>query len=240
MIDRQAARLLRRHERRRADDRPGVRERRVGLFLAVHDPRQAEVEDLHAPARPLQPDIARLDVAMNQPALVGCGEPFGDLTAEAQRLGRGQGALATEVLGQRLALEQRHGQEGDAVVFIDLVDGDDVVVFNGSLGLGFAEEALARGRVGGVLRQNYLQGDLPFEPGILGLENHAHAALAEYSQHPVGPQSAELVRLLRWSQETGAVIDFRGPGRPRIGLAMVRRLLGRAGPGRRIARPGRH
>ena len=43
---------------------------------------------------------------------------------------------------QRLALEERHGQEGDAAVLADLIDGDDVVVLDGGRGPGLAQEAL--------------------------------------------------------------------------------------------------
>jgi hypothetical protein len=54
--------------------------------------------------------LPRLDVAVDQAALVGGGQPLLDLTADAQHLWQRQPLVALEPLVERLALQQFHGQ----------------------------------------------------------------------------------------------------------------------------------
>ena len=103
---------------------------------------QAEVEDLHAVRLRLQPDVGRLDVAVDQPALVGRRQSPRHLPADAEHLGQRELALALQSRVERLAFEELHGQEGHAAILADLVDGDDVVVLDRRRGSGLAQEAL--------------------------------------------------------------------------------------------------
>ena len=93
---------------------------------------QAEVEDLDAArSRRLQPDVGRLDVAVDQAALVGRRQALGRSPGRcAAPPASGSLPLALEAVVERLAFEELHGQEGDAAVLADLVDGDDVVVLD--------------------------------------------------------------------------------------------------------------
>ena len=142
-------------------------------------PGQAEIEDLDAAARRLQPDVGRLDVAVNQAALVGRRQTFGDLPADAQRLGQGQRPFAAQPRLQRLAQQQPHDEVGDAAILADLIDGDDVVVLDGGGSSGLAEKALAVGGPGGDARQHGLDRHGAQQDGVVALKHHAHAAGAE-------------------------------------------------------------
>ena len=77
------------------------------------------------------------------------------------------------------------GQERDAAVLADLVDGDDVVVLDGGRGLGLAEEARWPLPAGAQGRLHHLQRHLPLELRILGQEHDAHAAGPEHLQDAI-------------------------------------------------------
>ena len=81
---------------------------------------------------------------------------------------------------QRFALEDRHGQEGNAVILIDFMDGDDVVILNRSGQASLAQETFLGLRAGSVLGEHDLESDLAQEPNILGEVDRPHAAVAEF------------------------------------------------------------
>jgi hypothetical protein len=178
-----AAHLFRGHVCRRADDDAAVGQ--VGI--AADSASQAEIEDLDAAGPGFQPDIRRFDVAMDEAVLVGGGQSLGDLPADAQDVGEGQHRLALQPGVEGFALQQRHGQVGDAAVLAYLQDADDVVVLQTGDRLGFAQEAPPRRRTGRQPWPQYLQGDQPQQFGLFGLEDDPHAAGAEDFQDPVGP-----------------------------------------------------
>ena len=74
MVDRLAARLLGRHELRRADDDPVV-----GQAGIIGRAGQAEVDDLDAPRRAVEQDVGRLDVAVDQAVGMRGGQAESDL-----------------------------------------------------------------------------------------------------------------------------------------------------------------
>ncbi len=90
VIDHLARRLLGRHVGGRADDRAGLGQ----MGLVAQGPGQAEIEDLDAPSVTFQPEIGRLDVAVDQSSLVRGGQSFGRFPADAQHFHRGQSGLA--------------------------------------------------------------------------------------------------------------------------------------------------
>jgi len=70
---------------------------------------QAEIDDPDPAPVFLQPHVGRLDVAVDQTACVGRGQPFGDLPADAQHLGQRQAtARPVQPIFEGLALEHLH------------------------------------------------------------------------------------------------------------------------------------
>ena len=194
-VDLVAPGLLRRHVGGRADDHAQLRQ----PFVPLGRLGQAEIEDFHpAAGGGVQPDVGRLDVAVDQPVLVRRRQPPGDFPAQFQdlvhRQRSGFALLLLEVILQRHALEQLHGQERHAAVLADLVDGDDVVVLDLGGGAGLAQEAFAGDLALGHLRQHGLEGDGALQLRVLGQEDHPHAALAQQLQDAVGTEPADLVR----------------------------------------------
>jgi hypothetical protein len=88
--------------------------------------RQAEVEDLHA-AVVRDEEVLGLQVAVDDPLLVGRREPLRDLARVVDRLPRRERA-AGKLLSKRLALEQLLDDVRRAVVGAGVVDREDVRV----------------------------------------------------------------------------------------------------------------
>ena len=132
----------------------------------------------------------------------------------------GNSDLAFQPIVERFAGEQLHCQEWDVSLVADLVDGDDVVVLDLTDRFRLAFETLGCGRILGVLGLHRLESDQPFQARIFRLEDDAHAAGAENLQHPVRPESAELVGSLGGTQEVerlaigrARLVGLRRPGR---------------------------
>ena len=173
-IDLLAARLLRRHVAGSAENGAELRQRPLALTVRAS---QTEIEELHPGPRiarivlRFQPDVAGLDVAVDQLALVGGRQSLGNLPAKANRLGDSQLAFALEPGFQGFALEEGHGQVGHAAIFANLLNVDDVPVLDGGDGAGFAQKALTsvfRFRQRG---SHHLEGDGAFEHQILGVHS---------------------------------------------------------------------
>src|SRR5262245_54706768 len=94
------------------------------------DTRQPEIEDLDLTSGSLQPEVRRLNVAVDQAALVRRRQPLGDFAADAQQLRPTQNGFTLESLVKRFALEELHRQEGNTPVLADLVNRHDVFVFD--------------------------------------------------------------------------------------------------------------
>jgi hypothetical protein len=116
------ARLLRRHERRRAHR--GARLCRRWYPLQLFDPADAEVEQLdHAIAR--QEQVLRLEIAMHHAAVVSRGQRVEHLISDGQHFFHRQTApLAPPALVERFTVEQLHHDESRAVLrHVIIVDG---------------------------------------------------------------------------------------------------------------------
>ena len=186
LVDRLAPGLLRRHVHRRAGDEPALRQAGV-----VGGAGQAEVGDLDPLLdAALQQDVARLDVAVDQPQRVGRGQPPGDLPADPQHLRHLERPGPVELLLQRLAGDELHHQVGNRLL-LDRVDVDDVLVPDGGGGAGLAQEALAGRRGGRQPRGHDLDRDDALQHLVERPQDDAEAALAEDLQHLVVPQAAE-------------------------------------------------
>ena len=138
---------------------------------------QPEVHDLGLALR-RDHDVGALDVAVDDALVMGLAQAGGHLAGDLQGLLRLQRS-APELVLERLAVHELHGDIGPVLVLADLVDGADVRVVQGRGGLGLDEETLFEvGRVHEVRRQE-LQGHRPLELEVLGLVDDPHAAVAE-------------------------------------------------------------
>jgi len=188
--------LFRSHVVGRADHRTGVCQ--VGIL--PHGPGQPEVQQPH-PAVFLQPDVGRLDVAVNQPLVVGGCQRGGHLAGDAHGFKRRERFLALQVFVERLPPQQWHGDERHAAFLAHLVDGHDALVLHGGHGPSLAQETFLGPGVAGQRRLHHLQGHRTLQLKVFGQKHHAHAARANHPQHPVAAQPAHLAGLLRRDQQ---------------------------------------
>ena len=144
----------------------------AGLIDELGD---AEVDQLHPPVRG-HDDVGRLDVAMDDPPLVGTGQAGGDLFGDRDRLGDRQRS-ARDPVAQRLPLAESHDDEQGAVDgLVDLMDRADVRMIERRCGLGLADEAPLGFLGGAALMGQELERHRPVELQIDGLVDHPHAA----------------------------------------------------------------
>ena len=101
------------------------------------------------------------------------------------RATRGRQGLAGDLLPQRLAFQQLHGDEGLPVGFVDFVNGADVRMIERGRGLGFALKTAQGLRVlGDVLGQKF-QRDRASELEVFRFVDHPHAARCPRPKHAV-------------------------------------------------------
>ncbi len=106
--------------RGRADEHPGP-----GVADPRRGPRQPEVGDLHRAALAEQ-DVLRLDVAVDDPALVRSGQTGQDAVDDIEGLARAEPAALAQQLPQRPAGDVLHDQVEQTAVGALIVDRDDV------------------------------------------------------------------------------------------------------------------
>jgi len=135
--------------------------------------------------------LPRLDVAVDEAELVGGGQPEGGLAGDADRLREGRGALAPQVLVERVTLEELQGNVRGAVDLVGLVDVHHEVAADPSSGAGFPQEAVFRRRVGGGFGKHHLERDLLFEAFVECQVDGPHPAAAEFLLNAVLAEATE-------------------------------------------------
>jgi hypothetical protein len=184
-VGRLAAHLLRRHVRRRPDQRAchGRREGDMpggGEVRALVDrerPGQAEVGHPRASVAADQ-HVVGLEVAMHEPDRVRRREAAAGLQEHLEPRGARAGRL--EPARQGHALDELHREEQLVADATDVEHGDDVRVRQLRHRLGLARHPGAlRLEVAGSIRMQQLDRDPAVELGIVGDEHDAHAALAD-------------------------------------------------------------
>jgi len=130
-------------------------------------------------------DVARLDVAMDDPVLVGIVKPVAHLLHEQELVLEEERPALGDHLLELLALEELHHDEQVPVHFGEVVDGDDVGVAQPRTGLGLPEEARAQ-LVGDLdVARDDLERDHAVEDRVVRLENRAHAPAPDALEDPV-------------------------------------------------------
>ena len=139
-------------------DHPQAGDRIVGVAVLRLQPLgNAEVEELRLPLGRHQ-DVARLQVAVDDALKVDIVHGARQLLSQHRRVPGRQG-LVRQLLGEAATRTEFHGEEGQALVFADLVDLHDVGVLQLGNGLALGLEAgqLLGAGVGGS--QDHLEGD---------------------------------------------------------------------------------
>jgi hypothetical protein len=121
-------------------------------------------------------DVARLDVAVDEPGAVRRVEGGGRLGDDARGAARFERTVLADEGTQVRAGDVAHRDEGDAVLLARVVDGDDVGVVERGGDLRLAEEALAGGGVLDELGADDLQRDGALQQQVRRAIDDAHAA----------------------------------------------------------------
>jgi hypothetical protein len=158
--------------------------------------REPEVQHLDQPARG-QHHVPGLEIAVDDPALVGGLERFRDLGTDVERLGRLE-RPARQPLAQRLPFHPlQHERERSALVLFEAVDDGDVGVVERGEGERLAPEAH---QAFGILRQparQHLERHLAAQALVASERDFAHSARAKRAEQRVVPE-ASLVRRHLW------------------------------------------
>ncbi len=188
-------RLLRRDVGERAEAVSLGRERLYARPVQVL--RDPEVGELGRPVG-VEQDVARLHVAVDDARLRRRREGHGDVVRDRERLGERERPGGEPVLGGR-ALDELHDDVGAVLVDAHVVDLDDEGRVDARREPPLAEEALAGGGPGGVLRLEALYGHGASEPPLLGDVDLPARSLADLAQDlevlgEVGERGGEALR----------------------------------------------
>ena len=123
--------------------------------------------------------VGRLEVAMDDAALVRGGEAGADLPGDLEAALLGEAADAPQQRGEVLAVHVLHRQEGVPFDLVDVVDAADVRVRDLPRHPHFGVELRQTGRIAIDLRRQELERDRLTELQVVGAEDLAHPALAQ-------------------------------------------------------------
>jgi hypothetical protein len=214
VIDRSPEELLGAHVAWGADDpaAPAGVGRVLRSRFAADRSGQTEIEYLDQPIRG-DPDIAGLDVEVNDALLVSGLEGGGDLAAD------GEGVVQIkrrrpDPVTQILAGYQLQSEETDPARLFERVDGGDIGMVERGQELRLALEPREPLGIAGDGRRENLDRDLSLEPRVLGDIDDSHAAALELARDPVvadplGKRSAGLTVRSRAPGEDGILSRWR-------------------------------
>ena len=204
-----AARLFRRHVCESSHNESLARreQRRVRRIVAIGErlcpfvqARQSEVEHFDQAIRGDR-EIARLDVPMDDAGRVCLRQRIGGLKCVARGLGDAEAALTKDGV-ERLARDELHRNEVDALGAADLVDGDDARVIESRSGARFAQKPLPGLHVLQLICGQNLDRGIASEHPVDRSVNLTHAAGAQLAD--------ELVPLQRTPGQVRVRQEFPG------------------------------
>ena len=185
----------------------------VGPPARPLDPGEAEVQDLHLPAR-VHEDVRRFDVAVHDAPGMRRLEGVGDLDAHGEQVLQVERRASRHHLSERLSFEELHDDEVLPLMLLDGEDRADARMVQRRGGTRFALEALERRSVLGELRGQELQRDAAAEARVLRLVHDAHPAASE-AAHDRVMGNAFPDQGIRWTGHVAAEITSGSRGAPR-------------------------
>ena len=129
---------------------------------------------------------------MNHAAAVGVGQGPRHLLHQLGGVRRLHRSGAAHPIAQGFAVDQRHDEIDEIVLFLDQVDRDDVGVRETGRGARLAQEALPRLRLGRKRWRQQLDGHRSVQCHIACQVHDAHAAAAEFSFERVSARQGTL------------------------------------------------
>jgi hypothetical protein len=152
--------------------------------LDLADGGETEVHDAHL-AGAVEHDVRRLQIPVQDAALVRRGEPRADLARDLEPLVFGKPADAAEQDGQILAVDVLHRDEELPVELADVVHAAHVRVRHGPRGPDLIVELREPHRVLREIHRQELERDLLSEAQVVGPVHLAHAAPPEQAEDAV-------------------------------------------------------
>ena len=146
--------------------------------LILFDPLcETEVRDVGA-ARRIDEDVRRLEVAVQDAAIVGSLHGVGHFRQQRGGLTGRQGA-GRQLPCKRRALDESHAVEGEAVTLAHIEDRHDPRMVEPGRGFGLATKSGEIGPAGEVAAQEHFEGDRAAEALLRGAVDDAHTAAAD-------------------------------------------------------------
>lgn len=137
----------------------------------------------------VEQDVGGLHVPVQDARAVGGRECLEDLGADGGGFGGLQDAALAQDVVEGGSVDEFHDDDGAALVFGDVVDGDDRGVADAGGRACFAlhpqAEVAQFGCGGVVIGAQFLDGDFAAEDFVVGAPHDAHAAAAELLDDPV-------------------------------------------------------
>ena len=242
-VERQPLDLLGRGVLDGAHEDPGPRE--IGRRRLLRD---AEVRQIDVLGGLRDQDVRRLDVAVDQVAVVGGVQCARDLLEHVERAPDAQVPLPSKEGAQvgPVDVPHRDVEQTVGVASVDLagvVDRNHVRMVEPGCTLRLAHEPLAEARVVRQRRREHFERDLAPEADVLGEVDDAHAAAAEQRFDPVpGQHRADARSLAHAHNGPDGTVSRRLPApacRIRRCPSRLDRMLGREGSFRTCLTRGR-
>jgi hypothetical protein len=109
--------------------------------------RSCDPEVRHQRVMSAEQDVLRLDVAMNDAALMGVGQRVGDFFRDSESVLERELLLSVQTTPERLALDEGHGEPELSSCLTGVVNAEDVRVLQAGAEPDLAEEAIGTERL---------------------------------------------------------------------------------------------
>ncbi len=204
------------------EDHPGRRDPDSRVRCA----RDPEIDHPHVPA-PIDEDVGRLDVAMDDAALV-CGlQRTSHIDDDAERDVERHPSVALEEVLQVLPVHELHDDEVGALIRTGVVDRRDVRVVQRGRGTRFLAEPRDEFGIGCEARAEHLYRHATIEQVVVCPVNERHAAFAEQLDQAVAAREHALGQ--HPSTEPAAPLHRDATGCPRHRGLLAGRAQSEAG-----------